>query len=101
MSMFIDRKEQGNEIKIVFKKMAFYYYAKWFLLLTLLAVYFIDPLFIVPAGIGLIAYCVMAYIYLPASLEIKKAMKDNPVSMMGNKFSTSNPLTYTIQKSGN
>jgi len=103
MAFFYDRIETENTITIRLKNMIIFYIAFYFFVMLLMGVVLLS--FFIPT-ISCILFpfvigpCIALWLTLrKVNLEVKEAMKKGKVKVSGSRFSSSNPLTYEIEKS--
>jgi hypothetical protein len=92
---FIVRQNEGNRRVLVLKYAAFFYWLMWpTLALTVLASVVGSALLYVTAAIAWVLLLAVAAPYWPVVMQLKRVMKEQPITATGSRYSFSNPLRY-------
>ena len=99
MKFFYERTETSEDVKIVLKPNSLY------IMLLMLAIWLINdfvlqsvPITQIIMPVFIVFMIVRFFSVVKIQKEVLVAMKQGNVETSGSKFSSSNPLTYTISK---
>lgn len=103
MSFFYERIETEKTVTITYKNMLIYYAAYIFFVLlamgSLILMRFVDPIASCCLGPFAIIPLILLWLHMrQVGSEVKEAMRKGSVKVSGSRFSSSNPLTYVIEK---
>jgi|GEM_PF-1116025 len=101
MAFFYDRVEREDIITIKLKNTLIYYILYFGLLILSVGLLFLSN--VMPIACVFVPFVLipLTYIWLimrKVNVEVKEAMKKGKVKVSGSRFSSSNPLTYEIEK---
>lgn len=92
---YIVRQNEGHRRVIVLKYAAIFYWLMWpTLALSVLASVVGSALLYTAAAIAWVLLLAVAVPYWPVVMQLKRMMKEQPITAQGSRYSFSNPLRY-------